>query len=48
MEIEVQDEEKAFKDSQSEFHLRSLDIDISFYESKLRRLMKLTVLSRTQ
>ena len=37
MEIEEQSEEHILKDDLSEFHLLSLDIDIAFYGTKLKR-----------
>ena len=32
-----QEEERVLKDNLSKFYLRSLDIDIAFYEYKLRK-----------
>jgi hypothetical protein len=40
IEIEGQNKEQVIKDYLSEFHLRSLDIDIAFYEAKLKKLTK--------
>jgi hypothetical protein len=39
-EIEEQSEEKVSKDDLSEFHLLSLDIDITFYGTKLKKTKK--------
>lgn len=40
IEIEGQNKEQVFKDHISEFHLRSLDIDIASYVTKLKKLTK--------
>jgi hypothetical protein len=39
-ESEEQSEEQVSKDDLSEFHLRSMDIDIAFYGTKLKKLRK--------
>lgn len=39
-EIDEQSEEQVSEDDLSEFQLRSLDIDIAFYENKLEKLKK--------
>lgn len=36
-EIEEQNEENVSCDEPSEFHMRSLDIDIAFYGNKLKK-----------
>ena len=40
VESEEQSEEQESKDDLSEFQLRSLDIDIAFYGTKLKKLKK--------
>jgi|BarGraIncu01121A_1022015.scaffolds.fasta_scaffold299362_1 hypothetical protein len=40
VESEEQSEEQEPKDDLSEFQLRSLDIDIAFYGTKLKKLKK--------
>ncbi len=40
LESEEQSEEQVLKDNLSEFHLRSLDIDIAFYGTKLKKTKK--------
>jgi len=40
IEIEGLSEEKVLKDHRSEFYLHSLDIDIAFYGTKLKKLKK--------
>lgn len=39
-ESEEQSDEQVSKDDLSEFHLRSLDIDIAFYGTKLKKTKK--------
>lgn len=39
-EKEEQSEEQISKDDLSEFHLRSMDLDIAFYGTKLKKLRK--------
>jgi hypothetical protein len=40
VESKEQSEEQKLKDDLSEFQLRSLDIDIAFYGTKLKKLKK--------
>ncbi len=40
VESKEQSEEQELKDDLSEFQLRSLDIDIAFYGTKLKKLKK--------
>lgn len=39
-EIDEQSEEQVSTDDLSEFHLRSMDLDIAFYGTKLKKLRK--------
>jgi hypothetical protein len=39
-EIEEKSEEEVSTDEPSEFHMRSLDIDIAFYGTKLKKQKK--------